>query len=120
MKNSTFRPGNHPHVAKNLMALSWPNKDGTIKNIPSIYPLNPAIDLGGAGLYTSAPDFMALLTSLLRNDGKILRPETLDTMFEWRVPDETIFKSEKVKGWFEDFVEEGMELDHCLCDVVNM
>jgi hypothetical protein len=61
-----------------------------------------------------------LLTSLLHNDGKILKPETVGTMLGWRVPDEKIFKSEKVMGWFEDFVEDGMELDHYLCGVVNL
>ena len=86
----------------------------------SIYPLNPTIDLGGSGLYTTAPDYIAFLTSLLRNDGKLLKPQTVDLMFDYRVPDERIFKSEKVKEWFEDSVETGMDLDHCLYGVVNL
>jgi len=120
MKNSTFRPGSYPYVAAKLMELAWHNKDGTLEGIPSIYPLNPTIDIGGAGLYSKAPDFLALLTSLLRNDRKILKPETVDNMLGRRIPDEKIFKSEKAKGWFKDFVDEGMELHHCLCVVVNL
>lgn len=37
---------------------------------------------GGHGLFMTAPDYLKVLHSLLSNDGKILRPETVDRMFE--------------------------------------
>ncbi|KAN0099370.1 beta-lactamase/transpeptidase-like protein [Hyaloscypha variabilis] len=123
MKSTTFRPADHPHVLENLMPMAWRNQDGTIKNEASIYPLAPNVELGGSGLYTCAPDYLAFLTSLLRNDGKVLKPETVDLMFNYRIPDESIMKSEKVKGFFDwgahpDDV--GTEYDHCLCGLVNL
>jgi hypothetical protein len=123
MKSTTFRPADHPHVLENLMPMAWRNQDGTIKNEASIYPLAPNVELGGSGLYTCAPDYLAFLTSILRNDGKVLKPETVDLMFNYRIPDESIMKSEKVKGFFDwgahpDDV--GTEYDHCLCGLVNL
>jgi CubicO group peptidase (beta-lactamase class C family) len=42
----------------------------------------PKDDEGGGGAYTTAPDYVKLLTSLLKKDGKILKPETVDEMFK--------------------------------------
>ncbi|TPX10105.1 uncharacterized protein E0L32_001302 [Thyridium curvatum] len=39
-------------------------------------------DFGGHGLFMTAPDYVTVLRSLLANDGKVLRPETVDAMFE--------------------------------------
>jgi len=58
MKSTTFRPGSHSHGAENLMEMAYANKDGTLRNMQSIYPLNPTIDLGRAGLYTTASDYI--------------------------------------------------------------
>jgi hypothetical protein len=96
------------------------NKGGTLENFDSIYPLDPAVDMGGSGLYTSAPDFIAFLKSLLRNDGRLLKPETLDLMFNSRLPDNSVLKTKKAKDFFEGMVDEGMELDHCLAGLVNL
>ncbi|KAI4153841.1 MAG: hypothetical protein LQ340_002065 [Diploschistes diacapsis] len=39
-------------------------------------------DFGGHGLFMTAPDYVKVLRSLLANDGKILKPATVDSMFE--------------------------------------
>jgi CubicO group peptidase (beta-lactamase class C family) len=38
-------------------------------------------DFGGHGLFMTAPGYLAVLQSLLANDGKILKPETVNAMF---------------------------------------
>jgi len=38
-------------------------------------------DFGGGGAYCSAPDFAKILSSLCRNDGKLLRPYIVNEMF---------------------------------------
>jgi hypothetical protein len=120
MKSTTFRPADHPHISENLMEMAFRHKDGTIKNEASIYAIAPTIELGGSGLYTSAPDYLIFLTSLLRNGGKVLKPETVDLMFNYRVPDKEIMKSEKVMEFFENPAEPDMAYDHCLCGLVNL
>lgn len=39
-------------------------------------------DFGGHGLFMAGSDYINILRSLLANDGKILKPETVDSMFE--------------------------------------
>lgn len=39
-------------------------------------------DFGGHGLFMTAPDYAKVLRSLLVNDGKLLKPATVDGMFE--------------------------------------
>lgn len=38
-------------------------------------------DFGGHGLFMTAEGYLAVLQSLLRNDGRLLRPETVEAMF---------------------------------------
>jgi CubicO group peptidase (beta-lactamase class C family) len=37
---------------------------------------------GGHGLFMTGPDYLKVLRSIMANDGKILKPATVDTMFE--------------------------------------
>lgn len=120
MNHTTFRLLNHPKILENLLPLTSRRPDGTIIDVPTFYPVDPAVDLGGSNLYTSAPDFITFHTSLLRNDEKLLKQETMNEMFNWRLPDAGIFRTEQVKGFFEGMVEEGAELDHCLTGLVNV
>jgi hypothetical protein len=123
MNSTTFRPADYPHVLSNLMSMSFRHRDGSIKTEANIYPLAPTIELGGSGLYTSTADFIKLLTSLLRNDGKVLKKETVDLMFNYRIPDESIMKSEEVKAFFDWGAHKddvGMDYDHCLCGLVSL
>lgn len=125
MVSTTYRPLDHPHVIANLMKIHARNKDGKVEETTSIYPLDPKIELGGSNLYTSAPDFIKLLTSLTRNDGKLLRPETADVMFDYRLPDTDEFMKfktdeEDIRDSFGDMTPKGMRVDHCLAGQVVM
>jgi len=42
-------------------------------------------DFGGHGLFMTGPDYLKVLKSLLANDGKLLRRETVDEMFQNRI-----------------------------------
>jgi CubicO group peptidase (beta-lactamase class C family) len=46
-------------------------------------------DFGGHGLFMTTPDYLKVLRSLLSNDGKILKPETVDNMFEHHLSPES-------------------------------
>jgi CubicO group peptidase (beta-lactamase class C family) len=123
MASTTFRLLNHPHVAANLMKMNSRNKDGQVEETQSIYPVDPKMDLGGSNLYTSGPDFIKFLTSLMRNDGKLLRAETTDIMFDYRLPETEEFKKFKmdeydIKDSFGEMAPEGMQVDHCLAGQV--
>lgn len=124
MTHTTYRLLDNPHVAANLIQMTSRGPDGTVQPVESVYPINPKVDMGGSNLYTSGTDFLKLLSSLLRNDGKLLRPETTDLMFDYRLPKTETFRRfrtnpEHRKDNFGDLAPVGMEVDHCLAGIVN-
>jgi hypothetical protein len=132
MTSTTYRLLKHPHAAANLVKMTPCNKDGIVERTDSIYPVDPKVDLGGSNLYTSGPDFLKLLTSLLCNDGKLLCSETVNVMLDYRLPETEEFNNfrtdpELVEEHFDDMMlegmkvdQEGMKVDQCLAGLVNM
>ncbi|KAE8358391.1 beta-lactamase/transpeptidase-like protein [Aspergillus caelatus] len=56
--------------------------NGQLTWIPGrVWPDPVVEDYGGWGALTSGPSFMKVLVSILRNDGKLLRPGTVEDMF---------------------------------------
>lgn len=45
-------------------------------------PVDAKDEYGGAGLFSTAPDYLKLLKSILRNDGKLLTSKSVDLLFE--------------------------------------
>jgi hypothetical protein len=76
--------------------------------------------MGGSNLYSSAPDYLSLLSSLLTNDSKILKPSSVNEMLTSRLPDKNVLATPKAREFFEGMVEEGEVLDHCLAGLVNL
>lgn len=77
----------------------WPKSHSALKDkIPGIVVRTPSGGLtpltedtinthsvdcfGGHGIYAKLSDYLRILQSLLANDGKLLKPETVDMMFE--------------------------------------
>jgi CubicO group peptidase (beta-lactamase class C family) len=92
MKSTTFYPKARPDLL--LRTASLVERDGNGKLRPlhpngsftklpgDIYP-----EAGGGACFGTANDYIKLLTSLLRNDGKLLKPETVDMMFSPQLKD---------------------------------
>ncbi|KAF2008120.1 beta-lactamase/transpeptidase-like protein [Amniculicola lignicola CBS 123094] len=89
MKSMSFHPMVHGDMAERMMSMTTRlvhdgdliqghNPNGRI----GPFPLDPQDDSGGAGLFGTAADFLVLLKSLLRNDGQLLKPASVDTIFE--------------------------------------
>jgi hypothetical protein len=95
---------------------------GQIVNVPSIYPFSSSIDRGGANLYSTAPDFLALLKSLISDDEKVLRKETAKIMFDARLPDGEGFMEFRKGEEMEWVGTEGVKVsaDDCLAGIVNI
>ncbi|OAL30720.1 hypothetical protein AYO22_01340 [Fonsecaea multimorphosa] len=51
------------------------------KPATSLWPLSPRDAIGGAGLYSTADDYIKLLGCLLRGGGPLLKTESVDEMF---------------------------------------
>jgi len=87
MTSTGFRLAENDVIRTRLCATTAKNPTGDF--VPAApYPnQNPPDDLGGGGLYSSVPDYIQVLVSLLRNDGKLLKPDTVKLMFTAQLPD---------------------------------
>ncbi len=88
MTSTGFRLAENDILSSRLCATTARSPTGGF--VPAApYPnQNPADDLGGGGLYSSVPDYMQVLISLLGNDGKLLKPDTVQLMFTPQLPDD--------------------------------
>jgi CubicO group peptidase (beta-lactamase class C family) len=89
MANSTFAPS--PAQAGRLAAVHARLPDGSLAPAPFAPAPPPNPMLGGGGLYSTAPDYLAFLDALLNGGagpgGRILRTETLRWLIENQVGD---------------------------------
>lgn len=102
IENFTFHQENKPRVAKNLVKLAVrlgvenPHYGIPVDNGQKIgytdIPLydNPTIDeYGGAGIMGNAVEYTRILQSILANDGKILKAETVESFFTPQLGDDS-------------------------------
>jgi CubicO group peptidase (beta-lactamase class C family) len=87
-KTITFFPARTAGLETRIPSLSARGPDS------KLYPYNePFINsgvtgcFGGSGGYASLSEYLRLLTSLLRNDGKILKPASVDELFSPQLTD---------------------------------
>lgn len=82
-------------------------------------------DFGGHGLFMTAPDYLKVLKSMLANDGEILKPDTVETMFENQLSAESQVDLEKklvgpLGQFFRVGVEPGTKAGHGLGGLLTM
>lgn len=76
------------NIGERLMPLSSrPSSDGPLEEVDPTksmmkQPVDAKDDYGGAGLFGTAEDYLKLLKSVLRDDGKLLKSESLELLFE--------------------------------------
>lgn len=85
MNLTTFRPQKHPDVGARLITRPMRMPDGSL--LPEAPPQSglfptrePEDDYGGGGLFSCAQDYIKLLSSLLLDDGKLLKPATVEEL----------------------------------------
>jgi CubicO group peptidase (beta-lactamase class C family) len=89
MNDTSFYPKTIDNLSERLMQMtSRPSPDGPLihgsdpGSALSHMPLDPKDEFGGAGLFGTAADFLKLLKSIQRDDGQLLKSETIDLMFQ--------------------------------------
>ncbi|KAF5332019.1 hypothetical protein D9758_014592 [Tetrapyrgos nigripes] len=89
MTATSFRPKDREDIRSNLVEMLTRDETGQLKVEPNLStkPRTYEYDAGGSGLYTKPSDYTKLLASLLRNNGLVLRKETVDMMFTPQLPD---------------------------------
>ena len=89
MKDTTFRPLQRKDLMERMCPRVERQEDGSLKvDKMEQYPvIEPYDDAGGGGLYATARDYIKVLESLLRDDGKLLDPSTLNQLFKPQLPE---------------------------------
>lgn len=120
MNSTTFRLRDRPDIESRLSGLTFRRETGELMDIPRPYPDPAPRDMGGVGAYSSVSDYMKLLTSLLRNDEKILAKQSVTELFKAQLPDNAYFMAKSKDRMYNNIWPAGIPLNHSLGGVVNM
>lgn len=123
MTSTGFRFSENEKIRANLSATTARTSTGELKPGNPWPPANPTDDQGGGGLYSSATDYIKVLISILRNDGTLLKPETVEMMFTPQLPDpkylEAVANDPKTGVFYTSGVE-GQRWNYGLGGLLNM
>ncbi|OBT67444.1 hypothetical protein VE03_03022 [Pseudogymnoascus sp. 23342-1-I1] len=81
--DATFHLASRPDMKDQLMDMSTRDADG--KLVPSTLAnwwADRTFDSGGAGMYITPAEYAKVLRAILRDDGTLLKPETMELLFE--------------------------------------
>jgi len=88
MTSTGFRPAENETIRRHLCGTTARTPTGELVSVAPYPAPNPMDDLGGGGLYSSANDYVKVLISLLKNDGTLVQPKTVETMFKPQLADD--------------------------------
>jgi CubicO group peptidase (beta-lactamase class C family) len=77
----TFALSNHPEYKARQMQAAERTSDGGLQPWNFPYGDNPVDQEGGAGLVATTQDYIAVLTDLISDTPKLLKPETISLMY---------------------------------------
>lgn len=82
MTSTTFRPSELPGYAARLASMTTRNSDGTLSSGSTEAIRGPCLDdEGGGGLFSTPADYIKFLMGLLKNDGTLLSPASMELLF---------------------------------------
>lgn len=125
MTSTTFNLHQSQDLAARKIEMSARLPTGQTVPLPTpVYPSPADDDLGGLGGYSTAPDYMKLLTSLLRKDGKVLKESTIDEMFKPQLPNpkymEDVIAAPEQRQFLAGNMAPGSKLDFGLSGMINV
>ncbi|EXJ70444.1 beta-lactamase [Cladophialophora psammophila CBS 110553] len=93
MDSTTMHLGSRPDIQQRLCGASVRSASGELEPTPP-HPLKDSKDdRGGGGMCISPNDYIKILVALLKNDGALLKPETVRSMFEPQLRDRRYLNS---------------------------
>jgi CubicO group peptidase (beta-lactamase class C family) len=88
MTTTSFRPEELAQVSPVLADTAVRAADGGLTHhAGDIFGEKPQYESGGGGLYSTADDYIKVLISLTKNDGKLLKSESIDELFKPQLQD---------------------------------
>ncbi|KAK6387029.1 hypothetical protein LTS17_000294 [Exophiala oligosperma] len=117
MASTTFRPWDHPVTMARMGGRTWrDHATGKVTLDRSGWfseSERPTEDYGGGGAYSCATDYVKVLMSLLMDDGKLLKSETVNEFFKPQVKDATSLQKELTTGPISIGATNGLPKEDC-------
>jgi len=114
MTLTTFRPLERQDVMSRMGKPTSRDQSGKIRvDSSGWFPLVPNLedDYGGNGVYTCASDYMTVLMSLLMDDAKLLKPQTVTEFFKPQLEDSRHLTDYLVNGPYSSALLKGLPAD---------
>lgn len=116
MQSITFHPEQRPDMRARLVQTVTRAKDGTLVDFPPENNHAPRDDSGGAGLYSTVADFMAVLRDLMQDEPTLLTKHTVDLLFAPQIADDSpamrAFRRDRfVYDWVVGALTRGVQLN---------
>lgn len=104
MINTTFRLEQREDIknARPDMALRVPGVGNLVPSPTRYWPDYAKDDMGGGGITGSPADYMRVLQAILRNDGTLAKPETIDMLFEPQLSQPVVERMHQLLYNFKD------------------
>jgi len=124
MSSSTFFLSEHPDIASRRAAIAKrPSDTSALISTPDEAPINSKLASGGGGLFTTPNDYAKFLTAIVSGNDKLLKPESVKTLFEPQLDNPSYFE-EFADGLMRESVltefPRGIPLNYALGGGVNM
>jgi len=123
MSSMTFNPATRPDLKDRIAGMTVRDGEGHLHRMGQHYWQEPVKYSGGGGCWGSCNDYIKLLTSLLRKDGKILKPETIELMFQGHLKDPSYLTKVHQNPALHALagnIPQGTRLDHGLGGILNV
>jgi CubicO group peptidase (beta-lactamase class C family) len=125
MTSTTFNMESKPGLKAHKVDMTLRVPTGQLIHLPTpVYPSPAQDDCGGVGGYSTAPDYMKLLTSLLRDDGKLLKSSTIEEMLRPQLPNpkylEQVLQIPELHSVLASNFPKGLKVNHGLGGMLNM
>ena len=93
MKSTTFRLNGNESVRRRLCSMTARFPSGDLIPSSAYRTSDSKDDLGGGGICCSPHDYIKVLAAILKNDGRLLKPSTIESMFQPQLSDDTYIKA---------------------------
>ncbi|KAK3080444.1 hypothetical protein LTS18_001334 [Coniosporium uncinatum] len=123
MSSMTFDPATRPDLKDRIAGMTVRDGEGHLHRMGQHYWQEPVKYSGGGGCWGSCNDYIKLLTSLLRKDGKILKSQTIELMFQGHLKDPSYLTKVHQNPALHALagnIPQGTRLDHGLGGILNM
>lgn len=126
MTSTTFNIEKNPTMQARRVDMSIRKPSGDLDLLPvPVYPSPAQDDCGGIGGYSTAADYMKLLTAILHADAKLLKTSSIDEMFKPQLPDsryleQVLLSSEEMRNTLAGNLPKGLKVNFGLGGMLNM